>query len=205
MNPALAPLHEQLAQMKAESPSQYDTDVPEELKEAHDLTLENGVPIEPVQIGLKKVKKTRILKNHPTAEVVSVKNVVFDPTCMGDYSKARFAIKTYESSLAELKAEGKKYQNLEQINITGNSILGTPDHAVANRDIQSFNFSDKPRKKFVVHEYWGFWDIEGNGKVEPIIAAWVGDTIIRMERNPYPDKALPFVVVQYLPDRKSVV
>lgn len=202
VNPEYGPMHEQLAQMLAESPSQYATDVPEELKQAHELTIEQGVPIQPVIQGSQKVKKKRTLYNHPTAEICDIRNVVFDPTCLGNYELARFAVKTFESSLAELEATGK-YKNLKKINISGNSILGTPDHAVPT-DTQSFNFKDEPRKKFVVHEYWGYRDIDGSGKVVPIVAAWVGDQLIRLEENPYPDKALPFVVVQYLPVRKSI-
>ena len=202
VNPEYGPMHEQLAQMLAESPSQYATDVPEELKQAHELTKEQGIPIQPVIQGKQKVTKTRIVSNHPTAEICDIRNVVFDPTCLGNYELARFAIKTFESSLAELKA-ANKYKNLERINIAGNSILGTPDHAVPT-EVQSFNFKDEPRKKFVVHEYWGFRDIDGSGKVVPIVAAWVGDQLIRLEENPYPDKSLPFVVVQYLPVRKSI-
>lgn len=37
----------------------------------------------------------------------------------------------------------------------------------------------------------------------PFVAAWVGNVLIRMELNPFPDKCLPFVVVSYLPKRKS--
>jgi hypothetical protein len=201
VNPELGPLHQHLAQLKAESPSQYATDVPDELKEAHDLSVENGQPIEPVIKGQKQEKKTRIKKNVPTLEVCDARNVVFDPTCMGDYTKAGFAVESFESSLSVLRKDSK-YKNLDKINIGANSILGTPDH-IAARGMQSFNFSDEPRKKFVVHQYWGFRDIDGSGKVKPIVAAWVGDTLIRMEENPFPDEALPFIVEQYLPVRRS--
>jgi hypothetical protein len=121
---------------------------------------------------------------------------------MGDISKASFAIYSFESSLSQLKKDGK-YKNLDQIRIDTNSILGTPDHAATGEN-QTFNFSDQPRKKFVVYEYWGYWDIDGSGIVKPVVIAWVGDTIIRMEENPFPDKALPFVVASYLPVRKQL-
>lgn len=201
VNPQLGPLHEHLAQLKQESPSQYDTDVPEELKEAHDMTMERGEPIEPVIIGQKEETRKRTLKNVPTLEVCDIHNVVFDPTCMGDYTKAGFAVESFESCLSVLRKDGR-YKNLERINIGANTILGTPDHVVS-REGQSFNFSDEPRKKFVVYQYWGSWDITGSGKVTPIVAAWVGDTLIRMEEAPFPDKAIPFVVEQYLPVRRG--
>ena len=201
VNPEYAPMHQHLAQMKDESPSQYATDVPDELKEAHDLSVENGQPIEPVITGQTTQTKTRTKKNAPTLEVCQLANVVFDPTCMGDYSKANFAIESFESCLATLRKD-KRYKNLDKINVSGNSILSTPDHVVPGES-QNFNFSDEPRKKFVVYQYWGLRDVDGSGKLVAIVAAWVGDTLIRLEESPFPDKAIPFVVEQYLPVRKS--
>lgn len=202
VNPAVAPLHEQLAQMMQESPSQYDTDVPEELKQAHELTKEQGVPIEAVVIGQRKEKRTRTVKNHPTVEICDYRNVVFDPSCHGDLNKAGFAVYSFESSISKLKKD-RKYKNLDQINVEGASPLGDPDHSPPDNQ-NNFNFADKARKKFTVYEYWGYWDIDGSGLVKPIVAAWVGNVMIRLEENPFPDKAIPFVVAQYLPVRKSV-
>lgn len=202
INPEFAPMHQHLAQMKEESPSEYDTDVPEELKQAHDMAVEQGQPIEPVIVGHKEETRKRTVANHPTAEVCNVNNVVFDPTCEGDIKKASFVVYSFESSLAELKKDGK-YKNLGTINVSGNSVLGSPDH-VTNEGSKNFTFLDEPRKKIVVHEYWGMRDIDGSGKVTSIVAAWVGDTLIRMEESPFPDKGLPFVVEQYLPVRGSL-
>ena len=202
VNPEFAPMHEHLAQMKQQSPSQYDTDVPEELKMAHDLTVEQGQPIEPVIIGQKEEKRMRTVANRPTLEVCDYRNVIIDPTCMGDIDKAGFVVYSFESSLSQLEKDGK-YKNLDNINISNSSILGVPDHHSSDGS-KTFNFSDEPRKKFVVYEYWGFWDIDGTGVVKPFVAAWVGNTLIRLEENPYPDKKIPFVVEQYLPVRKSI-
>ena len=202
VNPELAPMHEQLAAMKEESPSQYDTDVPEELKQAHEMSMERQQPIEPVITGYEKEKRTRTIVNHPTLEVCDYRNVIIDPTCMGDISKASFLIYSFESSKAELEKDGK-YKNLDKILVTNSSILGQPDHAASDGS-KNFTFNDEPRKKFVVHEYWGFWDIDGTDSVKPFVAAWVGETFIRMEESPHSDKEIPFVIVQYLPVRKSI-
>lgn len=198
----LGPMHDQLAELRASSPETYDNEVDDELKQAHELTLEHGRPIRPNIIGKKKVKQMKTVVNQPTLEVCDYRNVLIDPTCMGDIDKAGFVIYSFESSLSELRKD-KRYKNLENINLDTNSILGTPDHVASSADTQNFNFSDNPRKKFVVYEYWGFRDLTGSGVVQPFVAAWVGDTLIRMERNPFPDQKLPFVVVQYLPVRKS--
>jgi hypothetical protein len=202
VNPELAPLHEHLHQMMEESPSEYETDVPEELKQAHELTMEQGQPIEPVIVGEVEEKRIRTVSNRPTLEVCDYRNVIIDPTCMGDIEKANFVVYSFESSLSQLEKEGKKYKNLDKINISNSSILGVPDHHSSDGS-KTFNFSDEPRKKFVVYEYWGYWDIDGTGIVKPFVAAWVGNTMIRLEETPFPDGKIPFVVEQYLPVRKS--
>lgn len=201
INPELAPLHEHLAQMQAESPSQYDTDVPDELKTAHEMTKEHGQPIEPVILGQEVRQVMQTIKNQPTVTICDYRNVVIDPSCLGNIKKARFIIYSFESCLADLKKD-KKYKNLDQINFDSASPLASPDHSSGDNQ-GGFNFADKARKKFVVQEYWGFWDIHGDGILRPFVAAWVGNTMIRMEESPFPDKQLPFVVAQYLPVRKS--
>jgi len=202
VNPEVAPMIEQLEKMKQESPSVYDTDVPEELKQAHQMSMEQGQPIEARVTGYKKETRKRTVKNCPTIEICDYRNVTIDPTCFGDVEKISFVVFSFEASLASLEKDGK-YKNLKNINVSNSSILGDPDHATSE-DAGNFNFSDKPRKKVVVHEYWGYWDIDGTGSVKPIVAAWVGNVLIRMEENPFPDKGLPIVVVQYLPVRRSV-
>jgi len=200
VNPEYGPLHEELVQLKQNSPSEYVTNVPDELKQAHDLFLEQGVPVEPAILGYRKVKKNRVVKNHPTVEVCDQQNVIIDPSCNGDLTKAGFVVYTFETSLAKLKKD-KRYKNLDQIETGNYSPLNEPDHATHSGN---FNFRDKPRQLFVVYEYWGNWDINGDGVLVPIVVSWVGNTIIRMEANPFPDKLHPFVAVAYLPVRKQV-
>ena len=85
------------------------------------------------------------------------------------------------------------------------NVLGMPDNEVdaRNSGASQFNFKDRARKRLWVYEYWGYWDIDGSGKVVPIVAAWAGNVLIRMEENPFPDKAIPFVLEQFLPVRRS--
>ena len=200
-NPETMEYHQQLEQLKIESPSQYLTDVADPWKEAHDMTMEMGVPIEPHIVGYEKEKQMKTVSNHPTVQICDYRNTIIDPSCEGDLDKANFVIFRFESSLSELEKDGR-YKNLDKINLATNTILGEPDH-VSPHATTGFNFKDKPRQKFIVHEYWGYRDLKGSGKLQPFVAAWVGDTLIRMEENPFPDKKLPFVKVQYLPVRRS--
>lgn len=200
-NPALAPLMEELMMMEESDPTRWEFDVPDELKQALQKFKETGVPMEPIITGFTSRKETKTILNNPTLEMCDPDNVVIDPTCMGDMKKAGFVVYRFASSLSELEKDGR-YTNLKYINLQTNNILGEPDNGPDNQS--DFNFRDKPRQKFTVHEYWGYWDIDGSGLVKPIVAAWVGDVLIRLEDNPFPDKKPPFVAVPYLPVRKSV-
>jgi len=155
-----------------------------------------------IKVGQKATLKTVTIKNQPVLTVCDYNNLVLDPTCEGDIEKASFVIYSFETSLSELKKDGR-YTNLDDINFESASVLADPDHEVNTEDT-AFTFKDKARKKVIAREYWGYWDIDDTGEVKPFVATWVGSTFIRMEENPYPDKKIPFVLVQYLPRRKNI-
>ncbi len=161
-----------------------------------------GPQMQPVKVGTEEVEETVTIKNQPALSICDYNNIVMDPTCKGDTDKANFAIYSFETSYTELTKDGR-YKNLDAINFESASVLAEPDHKIKSDD-RSFTFKDKARKKVIAREYWGYWDINDDGIVIPIVATWIGDTIIRMEENPYPDKKIPFVLVQYLPRRKHV-
>ena len=200
-SPESAQMHEQLHQMMEADPQKYKQDIAPEIQEAHRLTMETGVPMMGVQIGSHMEEQIKVLKNQPDLEVCDYNNVIIDPTCLGDLDKANFIIYSFETSMAELKKDGR-YSNLEHVILENAAPLAQPDHNL--EDETNFKFKDDPRKKIIVYEYWGYWDINDTGEVEPFIATWVGDVVIRMESNPFPDKKLPFVSVQYLPVRKHI-
>lgn len=198
---SFAPALQHAQQILEQSASVAAGGVPPEMVQAIQISQQYGAPYRPVINGFREVEKTRMVKNHPTVEVWDYRNVVIDPTAMGDIKKAQFVIASFETSLSDLKKDGR-YHNLDKINVQNNAPLAQPDHS-SDIGQTNFNFNDKPRTKMVAWEYWGYWDINNDGIAESIVATWVGDTIIRMEENPYPDKEIPFVLVQYLPVRRS--
>jgi len=200
IDPVVQQKFAQIHEAMTYDPSVFDR-LTEEEQDTHEAGMELGYAVENVFKGMEERTEITVIKNQPTIDVCNYNNVIIDPSCEGDIKKARFIIYSFETSLSELEKDGK-YTNLDKINITGNSILNEPDHE--SHDESSFNFNDKPRKKFVAYEYWGFWDIDDSGIVKPIVATWVGKTLIRMEENPYPDQELPFVTAQYLPVRNSI-
>lgn len=153
-------------------------------------TDENGREFVDTEISM----QTNVIRNQPTAVVCRNEDIFIDPTCMDDMDKCQFVIHRYESSLNALKQDGR-YENLDKVEAAQYNLTNDPQYL--REDQTYFEFKDKPRKKFVVHEYWGNYDIDGDGIAEPIVCAWVGNTLIRLESNPYPDKKPPFIIVPF--------
>lgn len=135
-----------------------------------------------------------VKRNQPTARVCRNEDVFIDPTCMDDLDNAQFFIHRYESDLSTLRKDGR-YKNLKKLA----RAYANTDNDFTPEDETDFRFQDEPRKKLVVYEYWGNYDLDGDGIAEAIVCAWVGSTIIRLETSPYPDGKPPFIVVPYNP------
>jgi hypothetical protein len=210
IQPISSPFKIQMVEQAAGMVMQGQTEnIPEEVLTAVKASLEAGQPVEVVQDGFKMEMVT--VKNQPSIEVCDYASVMVDPSCKGDIRKARFVIYGFETSLSDLEAENvdpenPRYQNLEKVNLERHAIAGDKTHTDGSHNEQTgaFNFKDKPRKRFTAYEYWGFWDIDGDGLVKPIVSTWVGDTMIRLEESPFPDRELPFVMAKYMPKRKDI-
>ena len=156
---------------------------------------ENGQPImQEIKVRVKKM--VRVI-DRPTAAVVRNKDIFIDPSCLGDFSNMQFIIHQYETDLSTLKSD-KRYKNIDRIKISSKEDYSKdPDYS--NEVSDYFEFADKPRAKILVKEYWGNYDLNGDGIAEPIVCAWVDNIVIRLEDNPYPDKKPPFIIVPMLP------
>lgn len=138
----------------------------------------------------------KVIKNQPTATVCRNEDIFIDPTCLDDMDSCQFVVHRFESDLSTLKQDPKyKYLNKLEEQLNGSSIK--LDSTFRNTDRGTFEFKDSARKKLVVYEYWGNFDINDDGKAEPIVCSWIDNTIVRLEANPYPDKKVPFIVVPF--------
>jgi hypothetical protein len=174
-----------------------------ELQAAVDLMNEMGTPTVAVQSGETEVEEEKVFQNKPTVDVLNPQNVYIDPSCQGDLAKALFVIYSFETNRSELKKEPDRYKNLDRVNWENNQPLYETDHAT-NTPLE-FNLTDRARRKVVAYEYWGFFDIEGNDQLVPIVVTWIGDTIVRMEISPFPyEMGLPFVLVPYNPVKRDL-
>ena len=144
-------------------------------------------------IVMAKQKVTKVKKNQPTATVCRNEDIYIDPTCMDNMDKCQFVIHRYETDLSTLKADGR-YKNLDKVEKYEGQVR---DNGYYPQDHTYFTFEDRARKKMVMYEYWGNYDINDDGIAEPIVCSWIGNTIIRLQSNPYPDKKPPFIVVPF--------
>jgi len=207
----VAQWYQYLLQLQATDPEQFlDYDRPG-IQDALQLFAMRGRIFVPQETGavLEEIKTTEIA-NHPTVSVLDSRNIIVDPSCEGDYTKARYIGEKYKVSLADLAKDQDKYFNLEQIQTDTNDPEASGDYTnsatdtPASPETSTPNFRDTARKQFVLHEYWGEWDIHGTGVVVPIVAAWVGSVLVRLEENPFPDRRPPYVIIPYLPLKGSV-
>jgi hypothetical protein len=127
-------------------------------------------------ITMSKQKQTVITKNQPTAKVCRNEDIYIDPTCMDDMDKCQFVIHRYETDISTLRADGR-YKNLDKVAAHEGQ---NRDNGFYPQDHTYFQFKDEPRKKMVVYEYWGNYDVNEDGIAEPIVCAWIGNTIIKV-------------------------
>lgn len=153
-------------------------------------------PFVKIQTGTKIEMQTVVKKNQPHVEICRNSMLWVDPTAEGNIKNAQFAAYKFKSNMSELRSSGIDYVGLEKIKLT--SSTGTIDRDFEEDPYEKstdkdFAFSDEARQELDVVEYWGNFDVNGDGIAEPIVCTWVGDAVIRLEENPYPDQELPFV------------
>lgn len=191
---------EEALTLQRDNPNAF-LDLDPAVQESAKYTAEMQMPALAQQVGVELVDEEKVVKNQPILTMHNYENFFLDPNAEGDIDKAGFAVISFETSQAKLKKDGR-YKNLDKINWSSQSPLSQPDH-VTQSD-QTTQFKDEVRKSVVAYEYWGFYDVNGDGILVPIVATWIGKVMIRMEENPFPDQKLPFVAVSYMPVKKSI-
>ena len=203
IDPAYMEELQQHLQMLQAQPD-YLEDVPEEVRLSIELTQQTGQPIRVFKQGTRMERKEKVIRNHPTVEVCDFSSIYVDPTCQGDLNKAQFIIHKFETSLSDLKRDGR-YKNLDKINAQTATITSDTGSQYDSTIGQgNFNFKDEPRKKLYAYEYWGYYDFDDTGIARPMVCTWIGDTIIRLDENPYPDKQFPFIFIPFMPVKGSL-
>ena len=196
----------QATEMATSDPEAWEADpsIPDELRAAVEFGLENQEMVVAVEIDEEWVQENKITYNQPSLKIIDVANFFIDPSCDGEWEDAQFMISTFESTKSELKKRGI-YKNLDDVNWGANQIkaqVGDPDHETTTPIADDRLNQDK--SKVLVYEYWGEWDVHDDGVMIPIVATFIGDTMIQLAENPFPDRKPPFVIVPYMPILGSI-
>jgi len=198
---------EQQMEMLQQAIQMYEADdpgyerLPEDLQASVEYSLENedGIMVIAQETGTEKVTEDVLTYNQPSVKIVDSRNLFIDPSCDGQWQDAQFMVFTYETTKADLKKR-KIFKNLDQVNWESNAVkskLGDPDHETNSPSNDTR--VNKEKQMVVVHEYWGLSDIHDNEETVPILVSFIGDTIIQMTENPFPDRKPPFIIVPYMP------
>lgn len=193
---------QKLMELYQTDPKAFEAEAEPEQLEAVLYAMENGIPVTASVERTEMVETEEVVENRPEATVFNPNNVVIDPSCEGDTDKAMFAVFMIETNRAEINKNKDSYKNYDKIDWDNAGPMTDP-----NRERQSpdnFKFKDATRKRVIMYEYWGYYDINGDGTLEPIVAAWIGNTLVRLEMNPFADKKLPLVLIPYLPVKREM-
>lgn len=146
--------------------------------------------------------KRKMVVNRPTAGVIKNGKFFIDPTA-SSIADADYTIEEIDVTPSSLKKAGI-YKNLDKISKSsfdrdessveiGRNERGS-DYGYDTQDSES---GDDSLKKMTMREYWGDLDINNTGIAIPVVVSWIGNVVIRMEENPYPDKAKPYVATAF--------
>lgn len=190
------------------------------IKERKTLSMEdiladdrNPVYIKELENGMFDVEyvKTLTIANHPTARVCRNENCFPDNTARTMEEMKFFIEKEYKTyyDIAEMGLFSKEQLSELKTKINNGNTNGFSSSSVLEsvRDSASLEYgvdlnktsSNLGRKKVKFISYWGFYDLNGDGKSIPIVAYWVEDFdhLIDVMDNPYPSGKIPYDKVNY--------
>jgi hypothetical protein len=193
---------QQLAQLQGDmqlkaNPLEFNK-LPVERKEAVLYAEQSGQPVIAVVREWRTVLSEKVLKNHPTVQIIDLMNLFVDPSCNGKLGDARFIAYSFETSKGELRADGR-YKNIDQIAVSTNASAASGEAQHNSNTPNSFQFSDEERKRFVAYKMYALWDVEGNGQLKPILAVWANGVMLQLENSPFSDEEFPFVIIPINP------
>jgi hypothetical protein len=173
------------------------------------------IAIAPMRVWREVKGKKRIkVYSGPMVEVISPEDFYIDPEATS-LKNAQFVIhrvwRTF-GNLRELEQDGiyknvdkvKEYadKNREEFSAQSEQSERYAAAGMVNPAVNSVYGAEEQlaRKKMEVFEWWGLLDVDGEGYQEPYLVVVCGDTVLRMEKNPYGHGKPPFEVLRPMLD-----
>lgn len=139
-------------------------------------------------------------ENRPDAIICRNEHIYPDPSARS-IDELRFLCHEKEYTISELREMNRFSEETidkleKEINDKDDSSLGTARDS-KNQDYgykEGFNTLDSSRKKISVIEYYGYYDLNGDGIAEPIFASWSknGKINLILEESSMPHNPIPF-------------
>lgn len=142
----------------------------------------------------------RCLKNSPDAIICRNEHIFPDPDAKS-HKELRYLCYRKHMTLSQLKESGKVTDDmLEKLKTSMNAGDDTSLGSYRDSKAQSYgykesaNTKDVERQKVSIIEYYGYYDLNGDGIAEPVIAAWAEkqDVNLYFEENYLPNSDIPF-------------
>ena len=139
-------------------------------------------------------------KNSPDAIICRNEHIFPDPDAR-EHKELRYLCYRKHMTLSQLRESGKVTEDM--LSKLENALSATEDTSLGtqrNADAMSYgykenaNTKDVERQKVAIIEYYGYYDLNGDGIAEPVIAAWAEkqDVNLYLEENYLPNGNIPF-------------
>ena len=139
-------------------------------------------------------------KNSPDAIICRNEHIFPDPDARA-LNELRYMCYRKHMTLSQLKESGKVTDDMLDklkgaLGSSDDTTLGS--HRDANAQSYGYkenaNTKDVERQKIAIIEYYGYYDLNGDGIAEPVIAAWAEkqDVNLYFEENYLPNSDIPF-------------
>ena len=174
---------------------------------------QSGAVVTQREDGKYDIIKTKILVNRPSAKVIKAENFYRDPTA-DSIEECKFMIHEYVVTLSDIRKQNKLYDE-EAVKQLEKIIDSLDDHSegteIRPQNVDGYVFSNKTSKKVRIFEFFGEYDINGDGINEQVVAilakAGGSDTepvLMKIKENPFPFKRPPFVAIPLFDKEFSV-
>ena len=167
--------------------------------------MESPMPqTETIYKGTATITKTTV--SRPDAEPIRNEDFFIIGDTIDD---ADCTIQRIDTNRSDLRKQDKQYNK--------NGIYENVDDVVANKEDRESSLGQerdtrlkeygkdadtkaagKSREEVTIYEYYGNIDRNGDGIAEPIVCVWSGNTILRIDDNPFPDEKPPYIGAAFM-------
>jgi len=138
-------------------------------------------------------------EGYPTTSVVPFESVIPDPAATKP-EEMRFVIYRRKVSVSEILSNpdwfGKHTKRSLQALMPDTESEYDPEPVYGRQD--DYNPDDRALEKLELFEYYGWYDLDGDGIAEPVLGIWHRDRLLKMIESPFPFGPIPFDTAVYV-------